>query len=135
MLLFAKILAPQKFGLATPLPSSRYLLVRTLLLEIPFVLIAVTGQEMQAYVFAGAETDIFIWGATGGASFAKRGAVNGLCRTFRKRPEKFWKVTGGTRQNFGGQCPPPSFDPASLVFKLRRSYRLKAPLTSHPRRL
>ena len=25
-------------------------------------------------------------GATGGASFATRGAVNGLCRTFRKRP-------------------------------------------------
>jgi len=29
-------------------------------------------------------------GTTGGASFATRGAVNGLCRTFRKRPEKFW---------------------------------------------
>jgi len=25
-------------------------------------------------------------GATGGASFATRGAVNGRCRTFRKRP-------------------------------------------------
>jgi len=25
-------------------------------------------------------------GATGGPSFAARGAVNGLCRTFRKRP-------------------------------------------------
>jgi len=25
-------------------------------------------------------------GATGGASFATRGAVNGLCRAFRKRP-------------------------------------------------
>jgi len=34
----------------------------------------------------GAEPDIFIWGATGGASFATRGAVNGLCRTFIKRP-------------------------------------------------
>jgi len=42
------------------------------------------------YILAGAEPDIFIWGAAGGASFATRGAVNGLCRTFRKRPEKFW---------------------------------------------
>jgi len=32
----------------------------------------------------------FHLGGTGGASFATRGAVNGLCRTFRKRPEKFW---------------------------------------------
>jgi len=31
-------------------------------------------------------------GTTGGASFATRGAVNGLCRTFRKRPEKFWEA-------------------------------------------
>ena len=51
---------------------------------------------------AGAEPDIFIWGATGGASFATRGAVNGLCRTFRKRPEKFW----GARQNFWGAVAP-----------------------------
>jgi len=41
-------------------------------------------------------------GATGGASFATRGAVSGLCRTFKKRPEKFWWA----RQNFGGQWPP-----------------------------
>jgi len=55
---------------------------------------------------AGAQPDVFIWGATGGASFATRGAVNGLCRTFRKRPEKFWVATGGARQNFEGQWPP-----------------------------
>jgi len=30
----------------------------------------------------------------GGASFATRGAVNGLCSTFRKRPEKFWGGSG-----------------------------------------
>ena len=42
-------------------------------------------------------------GATGGASFATRGAVNGLCRTFRKRPEKFW---GGPAKILGGSGPP-----------------------------
>jgi len=51
---------------------------------------------------SGAEPDIFIWGATGGASFATRGAVNGLCRTFRKRPEKFW----GGQAKFWGAMPP-----------------------------
>jgi len=44
-------------------------------------------------------------GATGGASFATRGAVNGPCRTFRKRPENFWGATGVARQNFG-RAPP-----------------------------
>ena len=42
-------------------------------------------------------------GATGGASFATRGAVNGLCRTFRKRPEKFW----GRQAKFWGNSGPP----------------------------
>jgi len=54
----------------------------------------------------GAEPDIFTWGATGGASFATRGAVNGLCRTLKKKPEKFWGGTRGARQNFGGQWSP-----------------------------
>ena len=40
--------------------------------------------------------------ATGGASFATRGAVNGLCRTFRKRPEKFW---GGQAKFWGAVAP------------------------------
>ena len=35
------------------------------------------GRSQQTFSFGG---------ATGGASFATRGAVNGLCRTFRKRP-------------------------------------------------
>ena len=39
--------------------------------------------------------------ATRGASFATRGAVMGLCRTFRKRPI-FW----GARQNFGRAVDP-----------------------------
>jgi len=56
---------------------------------------------------AGADPDIFIWGTTGGASFAIRGAVNGLCRTFRKRPENFGGATGGARQNFGEAVVPP----------------------------
>ena len=50
-------------------------------------------------------------GATGGASFATRGAVNGLCRTFRKRPEKCW----GPGKILGGSGPPGSFDPASMA--------------------
>jgi len=45
-------------------------------------------------------------GTTGGASFATRGAVNGLCRTFRKRPENFWGATRGARQNFGVAVAP-----------------------------
>jgi len=43
---------------------------------------------------AGAEPDIFIWWGHWRASFATRGAVNGLCRTFRKRPEKFGGGSG-----------------------------------------
>jgi len=50
------------------------------------------------FVGTGTEPDIFIWGETGGASFATRGAVNGLCRTFRKKPEKFL----GGQAKFGG---------------------------------
>ena len=57
---------------------------------------------------SGAEPDIFIWGATGGASFATRGAVNGLCRTFRKRPEKFWGSSGPPWH-------PPSSAPGQIV--------------------
>ena len=58
-------------------------------------------------VHAGTEPDIFVWGATGGVSFAIRGAVNGLCRTFRERPEKFWGGHwGGPGKNLRGQRPP-----------------------------
>jgi len=45
-------------------------------------------------------------GATGGASFATRGAVNGLCRTFRKRPEKFWGGHWGGQEKFWGGSGP-----------------------------
>jgi len=56
---------------------------------------------------AGVEPDIFIWGPTGGATFATRGAVNGLCRTFRKIPEKFWGGHwGGQAKFWGGSAPP-----------------------------
>jgi len=48
----------------------------------------------------------FPLGGTGGPSFATRGAVNRLFRTFRKTPGKFWGGTGGGRQNFGGQWAP-----------------------------
>ena len=58
-------------------------------------------------------------GATGGASFATRGAVNGLCRTFRKWPEKFLGGHWGVRQNFGGEVAPlapPNSAPAFYHF-------------------
>jgi len=43
------------------------------------------------YIYIQGRSQTFSFGgATGGASFATRRAVNGLCRTFRKRPEKFW---------------------------------------------
>ena len=48
-------------------------------------------------------------GATGGASFATRGAVDGLCRTFRKRPTErdliLWGPLGGSGKILGGQWP------------------------------
>jgi len=45
-------------------------------------------------------------GATGGASFATRGSVNGLRRTFRKRPTEKDLIFWGGRQNFGGEVAP-----------------------------
>jgi len=49
-------------------------------------------------------------GATGGASFATRGAVNGLCRTFRKRPTErdliLGEPLGGPGKIFGRKWPP-----------------------------
>ena len=68
----------------------------------------------RTYLYAGAEPDIFIWGATWGASFATRGAVNGLCRTFRKRPtpvswrhaENFGGAAGGQAKFWGAVAPP-----------------------------
>jgi len=52
-------------------------------------------------------------GGTGGASFATRVAVNGLCRTFRKRPEKFWEGHCGGQAKFWGEVPPPSSVPGA----------------------
>ena len=49
-------------------------------------------------------------GATGGASFATRGAVNGLCRTsmqWHDVTRKIWGATGGARKNFWGAVAPP----------------------------
>jgi len=57
-----------------------------------------------ANVPLGAEPDIFIWEATGGTSFATRGAVNVLCRTSER-----------DLKNFGGAVAPlapPSSAPA-----------------------
>ena len=45
--------------------------------------------------------DIFIWGATGGACFATRGAVNGLCRTSMQWHDVTRKILGG---HWGGQA-------------------------------
>jgi len=44
-------------------------------------------------------------GATGGASFATRGAVNGLCRTFRKRPTERDLILGGPGKIGGAVAP------------------------------
>jgi len=61
------------------------------------------------YLHPGAEPDIFIWGAIGGASFATRElsmvCVGLQCSGMTSRG-KFWGATGGDRQNFGGQWPP-----------------------------
>ena len=65
------------------------------------------------HMSVGVEPDIFIWGATGGASFATRGAVNGLCRTFRKRPENFWGGHWGSQAKFFGGSGPPWYPPSS----------------------
>jgi len=56
-------------------------------------------------------------GATGGASFATKGAVNGLCRTFRKRPEKFLGGHWGVQAKFWGAVAPlapPSSAPGNV---------------------
>jgi len=55
-------------------------------------------------------------GATGGAGFATRGAVNGLCRIsmqWHDVTRKIWGATGGARQNFGGAVLPPGIPLAS----------------------
>jgi len=55
------------------------------------------------YYTQGRSQSFLFGGATGGASFATRGAVNGLCRTFRKRPTPAaWRHP----EKFGGQWPP-----------------------------
>jgi len=62
----------------------------------------------------GRSQTISFGGATGGATFATRGAVNGLCRTFRKIPtpvawrhaENFGGATGGPGTIFGGSGSP-----------------------------
>jgi len=59
----------------------------------------VTMDELQ-----GQSQTFSFGGATGGASFATRGAANGLYRTFRKRPENFLGVPlGGPGKILEGQ--------------------------------
>ena len=55
-------------------------------------------------------------GATGGASFATRRAVNGLCRTFKKRPTERDLILGGplgVQAKFGVVVAPPGTHLAS----------------------
>jgi len=59
----------------------------------------------------GGTRHFHLWGATGGASFATRGAVNGLCKTFRKRPKKFGGALGGSGKILGGSGPPCPWHP------------------------
>ena len=87
-------------------PPSK-LIGQTLVLIDLFIESSITTHQGRSQTFS-------FGGATGGASFATRGAVNGLCRTFRKRPtpvawrhaENFRGATGGSRQNLGGHWPP-----------------------------
>jgi len=75
----------------------------------------------------GAKPDILILGATGGASFATRGAVNGLClialNNFNavawRHAENFGRPLGGPGKIFGGSVPPwhpPSSAPVGRPF-------------------
>jgi len=59
-------------------------------------------------VLPGAEPDILIWGATGGASFATKGAVNGLCPIALNN---FTAVAWRHAEDFRGQWNPPSSTP------------------------
>jgi len=61
-------------------------------------------------------------GATGGASFATRGAVNGLCRTFRKSPEKFWGVQAKFLGGSGPPWHPPSSAPDETTQEIKPNY-------------
>jgi len=57
-------------------------------------------------------------GGTGGASFATRGAVNGLCRTSMQWHDVTRKILGGQAKIWGGSGPPwhpPSSAPALKV--------------------
>ena len=80
-------------------------------------LLCMTSNSISCAWIQGRSQTFSFGGATGGAGFATRGAVNGLCRTFRKRPEKFWGGHWGARQNFWGKWPPwhtPSSAPGYL---------------------
>jgi len=68
-------------------------------------------------------------GATGGASFATRGAVNGLCRTFRKRPEKFWGGYWGGQSKFWGGSGAPGTPLAPPLFATYNKNKNLSPLT------
>ena len=74
----------------------------------------------------GAEPYIFIWGGHWRGQFCNKGAFNGLCRTFRKRPtpvawrhaENLGGATGGPRQNFGGAVASPGTPLAPPLFAM-----------------
>jgi len=52
-------------------------------------------------VSTGAEPDIFIRGGHWRGQFCNKGAVSGLCRTFRKRPTERDLIFGGTGKIWG----------------------------------
>ena len=66
----------------------------------PFLIISLTNHrsfseaqqnfDSHMVLYRGGTRHFHLGGATGGDSFATRGAANGLCRTFRKTLEKFW---------------------------------------------
>jgi len=75
---------------------------------------------MTIYVPRDGARHFHLGGATGRASFATRGAVNGPCRAFRKRPEKLRGGHWGARQNFGEAvaplAPPSSAPDCTIAF-------------------
>ena len=93
----------------TPFPN--FLLQRKykhnfLLLKTFFIITLVTS-SVDDISHQGRSQTFSFGGTTGEASFATRGAANGLCRTFRKRPEKFGGGHCGGQAKFLGDSAPP----------------------------
>jgi len=90
-----------------------------------------TWGSVDMLVIRGGDRHFHLGGATGGARFATRGAVNGLRRTSMQWHDVTRKILGGPGKTLGGQWPPlaPPLAPPLLViniaeicFRLRLNY-------------